>query len=143
MAARGFLITAIVLAVAGPLAKSWSRGLLDLQLHDIYFVVAPRLVLAGMALVAAVFAAVYYFVPVSPRASKTHFWVTVTALSGFWVSFYVFGHLIHTISSHTEMPGAVSALAALAVSAAVLATSPAIFAYNLIIALLSRHRLAN
>lgn len=144
MAAKGFLITAIVLAVTAPLAKSWSRGLLDLQLHDVYFVVAPGLVLVGMALFAALFAVVYYFVPVSPRASQTHFWLTVAALSGFWISFYIFGHFIaQTMSSHTELAGEVSALAALAVSAAVLATSPAIFAYNLVVALLSRHRLAH
>jgi len=143
MAARGFLITAIVLAVAACFARSWSRGLLDLQLHDIYFVVAPSLVLVGMALFAALFAVIYYFVPMSPRASKTHFWLTLTALLGFWISFYVFGHLIARVtSSHAEIPAAVSSMAAFVVSAALLAASPAIFAFNLIVALLSRHRLA-
>jgi len=143
MAARGFLITAIVLAATAPLAKSWSRGLLDMQLHDIYFVIAPGLALLGMALLAAVFAVVYYFVPMSPRGSKIHFWLTLASLSGFWISFYVFGHLIaRAISTHTEIPGTVSAMAAFVVSAALLAASPAIFAFNLVVALVSRHRLA-
>jgi heme/copper-type cytochrome/quinol oxidase subunit 1 len=144
MAARGFLITAVVLAVAAPLARSWSRGLLDLQLHDVYFVLAPGRILAGMALLAAIFAAVYHFIPINSRAGKLHFWLTVTPLSGFWIAFYLFGHLIaRTTSSPTEMPGAVSAMAAFVVSAALLAASPAMFAFNLIVALFTRHRLAN
>jgi heme/copper-type cytochrome/quinol oxidase subunit 1 len=142
MAARGFLITAIVLSVTASVTRSLSGGL-DLRLHDTYFVLAPRFVLLGMALLAALFAVTYYFVPMSARVSKIHFWLTVTALSGFWISFYVFGHLIRTISSHAEMPGAVSALAAFAVSAAILAASPAIFVFNLVVALVSRHHPAN
>jgi heme/copper-type cytochrome/quinol oxidase subunit 1 len=145
MAARGFLITATVLAVMASLARSWSRGPLDLVLHDTYFVFVPARVFVGMAVFAAVFAVVYYLVPMNPRASKTHFWLTAAALSGFWISFYVFGHLIAPVtSSHTEIPGgAVSALAAFAVSAALLGASPAIFAFNLVVALVSRHRVAN
>jgi heme/copper-type cytochrome/quinol oxidase subunit 1 len=145
MAAKGFLITATVLAMMAALARSWSRGPLDLVLHDTYFVVAPARVFVGMALFAAVFAVVYYLVPMNLRASKTHFWLTVTALSGFWISFYVFGHLIARVTpSHTEIPGgAVSAMAAFVMSAALLAASPAIFAFNLVVALFSRHRLAN
>ncbi len=143
MAARGFLITAVVLAVMAPLARSWSHGL-DLQLHDTYFVVAPARVSVGMALLVALFALAYYFVPMSARVSKIHFWLTVTAIAGFWISFYVFGHLIARVSSSpAEIPGAVSAMAAFVVSAALLAASPAIFAFNLIGAVLSPHRLAN
>jgi heme/copper-type cytochrome/quinol oxidase subunit 1 len=142
MAAKGFLITATILALTASVTRSLSGGL-DLQLHNTYFVFAPRLVLLGMASLAALFAVIYYFVPMSARVSKIHFWLTVTSLSGFWISFYVFGYLIRTISGHAEMPGAVSALAAFAVSAAVLAASPAIFVFNLVVALLSRYRLAH
>lgn len=143
MAAKGFLIMAIILAVMVSITRRMSGGL-DLQLHDTYFVFAPRLVLLGMALLAGVFAVFYYCVPMSARVSKIHFWLTLTALSVFWISFYVFGYLIaRPVSNHTEMHGAVSALAASAVSGALLAASPAIFAFNLVVALLSRHRFAN
>ncbi len=143
MAARGFVITAIVLSVMAPLARIWPRGPLDLQLHDTYFVVAPGRVLGGMALLAALFAVVYYFIPMSPRISKIHFWLTLTALLGFWISFYAFEHLIVRVtSSRAEIPGAVSAMAAFVVSGALLVASPAIFALNLVLALLGRYRLA-
>jgi heme/copper-type cytochrome/quinol oxidase subunit 1 len=143
MAAKGFLITAIVLAIMAPLSRSLSRGL-DMQLHDTYFVFAPGSVLLGMALFAALFAVFYYFVPMSPRGTKIHFWLTLIALSGFWISFYVFAHLLARVtSSPAEMPGEVCAMAAFVVSGALLAASPAILAFNFVVALLSRYRHAH
>lgn len=143
IAARGFLISAIVLAVMSPLARNWPRGAFDFQLHNTYFVVAPGLVLIAMALLAGLFALLYYFVPMSPRVSKIHFWLTATALFAFWISFYVFERLmVRVTSSHAEIPGAVSAMAVFVVSAALLAASPVIFAFNFAVVLLSRSGIA-
>jgi heme/copper-type cytochrome/quinol oxidase subunit 1 len=87
---RYFALIAAFLFATAILARNWTPGhILDLQIHDTYFVVAPSLFLFVMYLFAALFAVAYELIPTNPRAVRGHLWLTVIGLAWFWVSFYI------------------------------------------------------
>jgi hypothetical protein len=131
--AKRFTITAVALALlAIPSRILVFRGGVDLAMHDTYFVLSPDRLFFVMAAFCGLFAAAYAAFPMNQRAANFHFWVTLTGIAGFWISFYAWAHLIaerstgQSIGSRFETTIAV----AFVLSFVVLLFSPAIFAVN-------------
>ena len=114
---------------------------MDLQLHDTYFVLSPSAVFLGMAFSLALFATTYYVLPASPRAAGWHFWVTTVGLAAFWMSFYLWGHVLIRHATAQADPGLELGLGiAFFVSGLILLGSVAMFAVNVLVTLLARLR---
>ena len=128
-----FAITGVALAVlAVPSRILSARSGLDLQVHDFYFVLSPDRVFFVMATFSGMFAAAYAAFPMNLRAASWHFWVTISGITGFWVSFWWWSYFLVRRTS----AGSISTRAETAVAAAfvfsflLLLFSPAIFAVN-------------
>jgi heme/copper-type cytochrome/quinol oxidase subunit 1 len=143
---RYFTLIAVILFATAILTRNWTPGqILDLQIHDTYFVVAPSLFLFVMCLFAALFAVTYELIPTNPRAVRGHLWLTVTGLGLFWISFYVVELLVErTMNRHSATPAEqLGALLAFVVSNGVVLLSPVFFIVNLAIAISKRLRTAH
>jgi hypothetical protein len=131
--AKRFAMMAVALALlALPSRILASRAGIDLYVHDTYSVLTPDRVFFVMAAFCGMFAAAYAAFPMNLRAAGWHFWVMVSGIAGFWLSFYAWGYLLaqrstsQLIAPHLETVTAV----AFVLSFIVMLFSPAIFAVN-------------
>jgi len=128
-----FATTGVALALlAVPSRIFASRYSPDLQVHDFYFVLSPDRVFLVMAAFSGMFAAAYAAFPMNRRAAGWHFWVTVSGITGFWISFCWWTYFVAQRASAQSISPRVETVAALAFvfSFLLLLFSPAIFAVN-------------
>ncbi len=131
--AKRFGIMAIALVLlAFPSRVLASRSFPDFFLHDTYFALSPERLFFVMAAFSALFAAAYSAFPMNLRAASWHFWITLSGIAGFWISFYGWMLLASERSAgHPVSPGLeTAAAAAFVLSFLLLLFSPAIFAVN-------------
>ncbi len=128
-----FSITGVGLALLALPSKILAPGSgIDLGMGDTYFVLSPDKVFFVMAAFSGLFAAAYAAFPMNLRAAGWHFWVMVSGVLGFWISFcawgYVFGQRStgQSVAPHLKL----ATMLALNLSFLVMLFSPAIFAVN-------------
>jgi heme/copper-type cytochrome/quinol oxidase subunit 1 len=139
--ARWFAAISAVLFVLAFVSRRGVAGDLDLQVHDTYFVLSPRTVFLGMAVSVAIFASTYYVLSERMRAASWHFWVTVLGLAVFWISFYLWGHvLMQHATAQADPRLEVGIGVAFLVSGLTLLGSLVMFAVNVLVTLLARLR---
>jgi len=139
--ARWFAATSVVLFIFAFIARVWPPGGMDLQVHDTYFVLSPSSVFLGMAFSVAIFATTYCVLSASPGAASWHFWLTALGLAAFWISSYLWGHVLMRHATAQADPRLEVGLGiAFLASGLILLGSLAMFAVNVLVALLARLR---
>lgn len=124
---------AVVLALLAVFSRIVpARSFLDFSLQGGYFALSPDRLFFVMAAFAGLFAAAYAGFPMNLRAASWHFWVTASGIAGFWISYYVWTHLVALRSANqATSPMLETATAAFfMLSFLILLFSPGIFAVN-------------
>jgi hypothetical protein len=129
----GIMAIALALLAFGSRVLAHLYGL-DFSLRGIsfVFVLSPDRLFFVMAAFSAVFAAAYSAFPMNLRAASWHFWVTLSGIAGFCVSFYGWTHLAAQKSASQAVSPLIETVTAAAflLSFLVLLFSPAIFTVN-------------
>jgi heme/copper-type cytochrome/quinol oxidase subunit 1 len=99
--AKWFTATAALLVFFAFVSKSRAPSL-DVQIHDAYFVFSAGFVFLAMSVLLALFAGVYYVLPVNPRAAGAHFWLTAAGILLFWVGYYWYAALFTPLAGSVD-----------------------------------------
>jgi heme/copper-type cytochrome/quinol oxidase subunit 1 len=134
--AKWFAATAALLVFFAFVSKSWAP-LLDVQIRDTYYVFSSRHVFLAMSVLLALFAAIYYVLPVNPRAAGAHFWLTTAGILLFWVGYHSYAALFMPLAGSLDFRSMDFAAAEgwtrwIYVSIAVMLIAQGVFLVNLI-----------
>lgn len=131
--AKWFAATAALLVFFAFVSKSWAP-LLDVQIRDTYYVISSGHVFLAMSVLLALFAAIYYVLPVNPRAAGAHFWLTTAGILLFCVGCYSYAALFMPLAGSLDFRSMHFAAAEgwIYVSIAVMLIAQGVFLVNLI-----------